>query len=57
MVNKCPIWNGFAMFGDEYSTTTFFPSPTLEEPYFSFSLKTFSNTSFMSIVLSTKKFK
>ena len=29
----CPIWNGLAMLGDENSTITVFPSPTLDLPY------------------------
>ena len=56
-MNKCPTWKGLAMLGDEYSTTTFFPSPILEEPYLSPSSKTLLIIFFEKATLSTKKFK
>lgn len=30
---RCPTWKLFAMFGDEYSITTFLPAPDVFVPY------------------------
>lgn len=33
VLRKCPTWNDFAIFGDEYSTIAFLPFPLVFVPY------------------------
>lgn len=33
VLRKCPTWNCFAMFGEEYSMMTRFPAPVVLVPY------------------------
>lgn len=54
---RCPAWNGLAMFGEENSTTTVFPAPSVELPHVSPAANTFFKLSATIPCLLMKKFR